>query len=786
METKSKAKKLDLIDQPIPIFLTGERQMFKGAFPPTRKDVLLQFYGYHDYKQRLSNRQSKKFDAVKLVCKDIEDWWRKSGIRLKTSSNIEIMISKLIRDYKLRNRYYIIKKVTDLEKQKRISFIESLEETCWVVSPEHEKLLQESGHEDWFYLERVRGKNRGATIGSVDTDLHKKRKRLYSDQESLEVRRRTGSECFDFSTVSSDFSRGSKSPSSDSSDSGGSEYAIAASKQKKRKIEGIPIELLLVSEKSQSSIRDITQMTSALIKSKGESLDDYNLSVSTTYRRMTSLLGNKAKELIEKQLSDKNQIWALQWDGKIIKSLQHAVKGSESLAVLLTGTDGKEVMLSISEVDGQPNAENEANHILSVLKEYNVRLSHIAALVFDTTSLNTGSKTGIVVRLEAEFGRHLLQLGCRHHIYELICGASCEVVYGSGTGPTEPLFKKLIDNWGNLELTNYSSIELPRNLRGLSSLVKQVVLFLEKWLKNSSKMSLRHDYLELASISLLFLGGNFSASQKPFTFKMPGAIHRARWMSKAIYTLKIALFRKQLGEIYGEKLKDIFRLAIFISVFYTKSWLTCTNAADAAFNDLELLKTLINTEEAITKNPKSWPSEFLPLIKEARMKLVKHLWYLSERLVPFAFFSDHVTDIDKKNMRDALLEFSPSTNTHQLMPDSRCFGVKLLKDFIGSDSWTMFKLLGIDSSFLYTPVSEWYKSDAYLHGKNVLSNLPVVNDAAERALGMATDRNTKKAPKSKEKKQASFKVVNHMRKTLNDLATSSESVTKRALNVVKY
>ena len=111
METKSKAKKLDLIDQPIPIFLTGERQMFKGAFPPTRKDVLLQFYGYHDYKQRLSNRQSKKFDAVKLVCKDIEDWWRKSGIRLKTSSNIEIMISKLIRDYKLRNRYYVIKKV---------------------------------------------------------------------------------------------------------------------------------------------------------------------------------------------------------------------------------------------------------------------------------------------------------------------------------------------------------------------------------------------------------------------------------------------------------------------------------------------------------------------------------------------------------------------------------------------------------------------------------------------------------------------------------------------------
>ena len=108
-----------------------------------------------------------------------------------------------------------------------------------------------------------------------------------------------------------------------------------------------------------------------------------------------------------------------------MKSLQHAIKSSKHLAVILTGTDGKEVVLSISEVDGQPNAENEANHILSVLMEYNVRLSHIGALVFDTTSLNTGSKKGIVVRLEAKFGRPLLQLGCRHHIYELICGDSC-------------------------------------------------------------------------------------------------------------------------------------------------------------------------------------------------------------------------------------------------------------------------------------------------------------------------------------------------------------------------
>ena len=92
METKSKAKKLELIAQPIPVFLTGERQKFKGAFPPTGKDVLIQFYGYHEYYQSLSNRQSKKFDAAKFVCEDLEDWWRNSGIRLKNSRHIIKMI----------------------------------------------------------------------------------------------------------------------------------------------------------------------------------------------------------------------------------------------------------------------------------------------------------------------------------------------------------------------------------------------------------------------------------------------------------------------------------------------------------------------------------------------------------------------------------------------------------------------------------------------------------------------------------------------------------------------
>ena len=242
----------------------------------------------------------------------------------------------------------------------------------------------------------------------------------------------------------------------------------------------------------------------------------------------------------------------------------------------------------MSEVQDEANAENESQHIMKILMDYNVRISNIAALVFDTTSLNTGNKQGIVLRLETQFGRSLLQLGYRHHIYELVCGASCSVVYGSGTGPTEPLFKKLKDIWDSLDKQSYSSIEIPRSQRKLLLLVEQVVTFLQDWISNSSKIKLRHDYLELATLTLLFLGGTLPESIKNTTIKDPGAIHHARWMSKAIYTMKIALFRNQLEEIYEEDLDNIVSLAIFLSVFYTKAWLTCTDAAAAPSNDLEL------------------------------------------------------------------------------------------------------------------------------------------------------------------------------------------------------
>jgi len=52
----------------------------------------------------------------------------------------------------------------------------------------------------------------------------------------------------------------------------------------------------------------------------------------------------------------------------------------------------------------------------------------------------------------------------------------------------------------------------------------------------------RDDYRELLELTVICFCGKLSSD---ISFKIPGAIHQARCMAKAIYSLKIYLFCKQ-------------------------------------------------------------------------------------------------------------------------------------------------------------------------------------------------------------------------------------------------
>ena len=79
------------------------------------------------------------------------------------------------------------------------------------------------------------------------------------------------------------------------------------------------------------------------------------------------------------------------------------------------------------------------------------------------------------------------------------------------------------------------------------------------------------------------------------TIKKPGAVHRARWMAKAIYTLKIELLfddNKGVLALSNKQEKAIHRINHFVVNIYLQSWFTSRDIKNAPYNDILLVQRL--------------------------------------------------------------------------------------------------------------------------------------------------------------------------------------------------
>jgi len=52
-----------------------------------------------------------------------------------------------------------------------------------------------------------------------------------------------------------------------------------------------------------------------------------------------------------------------------------------------------------------------------------------------------------------------------------------------------------------------------------------------------------------------------------------------------------------------------------------------------------------------------------------------------------------------------------------------------------------FHIIGLDDSFLNTPVTHWEANDVYQQGKLIVNNIHVVNDSAEHGVKLCQDFN---------------------------------------------
>ena len=94
-------------------------------------------------------------------------------------------------------------------------------------------------------------------------------------------------------------------------------------------------------------------------------------------------------------------------------------------------------------------------------------------------------------------------------------------------------------------LSRFDDIEFNENVKPFVYKCREYVHVLE--IASSKSSFHRDDYKEFAELCLVFLDGE--EGKHKVTFKQPGALHKARWMAKLLYSIKICLFEQQIADL---------------------------------------------------------------------------------------------------------------------------------------------------------------------------------------------------------------------------------------------
>lgn len=238
-------------------------------------------------------------------------------------------------------------------------------------------------------------------------------------------------------------------------------------------------------------------------------------------------------------------------------------------------------------------------------------------------------------------------------------------------------------------------------------------------------------------------------------------MHSARWMAKAIYCLKVYMFREQFPILTEQNISGLLKMCIFVVDVYVRAWYDAPYAASAPRSDLQLAADL-----------KRFASVDQNAAAIGLQKLQGQLWYLSEELIGLAVFDTGLPDEERESLVQSILgkqgEAERSTRRNLSIEELTSSSIAEL----GSTNTALFfEILGIEKdSFFNLPVSEWESNDAYQRGKNIVDHLKVINDHAERRVQLVQNFNG---------------AVTHKEQSFQDLLLNVEDHRKRLPNKKK-
>lgn len=242
---------------------------------------------------------------------------------------------------------------------------------------------------------------------------------------------------------------------------------------------------------------------------------------------------------------------------------------------------------------GRPNfsehrklKKSTGEHIAAAVEKRLIQFNiaeRVDALSYDTTANNTGVHKGAATLLKKKLGRDLMDLPCRHHSLEIYLKSVFELKHAASSAPGVPIFDRFANAWVTLDHKSFESgIE-----DVISIFTENEVVDITKFCKNQLlKTHSRKDYTEFLELVLVFIGA------ERYKIRTPGATSHARWMAKAIYSLKIFLFREQF-ELTSAEIDGLRDICIFLIKLYIKPWYGCTNAIAAPLQDLNFVKDCI-------------------------------------------------------------------------------------------------------------------------------------------------------------------------------------------------
>ena len=123
-------------------------------------------------------------------------------------------------------------------------------------------------------------------------------------------------------------------------------------------------------------------------------------------------------------------------------------------------------------------------------------VEEVVALVFDTTSSNSGWRNGAAQKLECFLEKKVFYHACRHHVYELIVKAVWQAIFGEKTtGPENSHFYQLKTKWSLIDKNkSFKQISVPDILQ---SEAEQAAEKLKKMLMTKGSQ-FRADYRQCA------------------------------------------------------------------------------------------------------------------------------------------------------------------------------------------------------------------------------------------------------------------------------------------------